>query len=576
MVTEMKTKFDFSHLRDLFIAETSVSKNKCVPYAQSAFAKKWVGNVGAGSIESLENRATLKFLSSNDKCETFNLLGTSRFERNEVMVRAREFLTRLFQPIYDGRRHDIADSSIAWLLRDGPGASHGVEGETFLDKNAVGALTTTSSKMHDYYYGLISGTPLELVEIERSVRHPVRVVKGSKLAFAPKSADEVRALATEPSLNMKLQLAIGEVITDRLRRIGIDLATQQEKNRELARRGSVDGSLATIDLSSASDSVSLKLVQWLLGGCQGLLWYLSTFRSPQMVLPKCGSSVYLHMVSTMGNGFTFPLETAIFLAICVGVARTKGVSICWKGRDINFGVFGDDIIVPEALYEDVVTSLIFAGFTPNMDKCHHGADPFRESCGADWHRGYNVRGVYLRSLTDDGETYSAINRLNVWSTKHGIPIPRTIRYLMSNLEGDVLYVPMYEGDDAGFRIQLRDIPATYKFPRPSTTMLIKLGASPRYPAGIIYRKLMAHPVKERVISRDGELRLRYRLHPCGCERAFIAGFIRGDTLTRRSFRVKRRVAMDVSVGWDTPRDEHIDSLRYVGAINNFRLNCCLN
>lgn len=214
---------------------------------------------------------------------------------------------------------------------------------------------------------------------------PLGVTQGSKLAFVPKDARTHRSIAIEPSLNLFLQKGIGLAIRRRLhRRWNLDL-TSQTRNQELARTGSIDNSYATIDLSSASDTIARGVVERLLP--PKWMKLLSLARSPFTVVD--GSQWLLAKWSSMGNGYTFELETAIFAALVRCVIEPSD----WKeGR---WAVYGDDIIVPTYAYEDLCRVLSFYGFTLNDRKTFHNG-PFRESCGADYYLGKPVRPFYLK------------------------------------------------------------------------------------------------------------------------------------------------------------------------------------
>lgn len=79
-----------------------------------------------------------------------------------------------------------------------------------------------------------------------------------------KNAKTDRPICIEPHLNMVLQKMYGGVISKRLQRFGIDTRTQHSVNVKLAKSCSIDGQMATIDLSSASDTISSELVRNLL------------------------------------------------------------------------------------------------------------------------------------------------------------------------------------------------------------------------------------------------------------------------------------------------------------------------
>lgn len=159
----------------------------------------------------------------------------------------------------------------------------------------------------------------------------------------------------------------------------------QGRNQNLAREGSLTGALATLDLISASDTVATGLVEHLLP----LPWYemLAYGRTSWCKLPS-GRIIRLQQFSSMGNGFTFPLQTLIFWAL---------VCTCVKARDRKLvSVYGDDIICPVYAVPRVRELLHAAGFWINESKSY-SAGRFRESCGADWLDGINVRPFYVKA-----------------------------------------------------------------------------------------------------------------------------------------------------------------------------------
>jgi hypothetical protein len=154
----------------------------------------------------------------------------------------------------------------------------------------------------------------------------------------------------------------------------------------------------------------------------------------------------------MGNAFTFPLQTIFFTSLVVGAYRALDRKIEQPRGDAlgNFAVFGDDIIVLEEAYNLVVRMLTFSGFSVNYDKSFNQG-LFRESCGHDYYNGHNVRGVYLKKLLDDHDCYSAFNRLVLWSARNDVILEHSLKYLMDRVS-KVLFVPLHEDDEAGFKV----------------------------------------------------------------------------------------------------------------------------
>jgi len=108
-----------------------------------------------------------------------------------------------------------------------------------------------------------------------------------------------------------------------------------------------------------------------------------------------GRWVRLEKFSSMGNGFTFELETLIFAALTCAAVRENG-GLGQLGKDVF--VFGDDIIAPDSQFRNVESVLKYFGFALNEEKSFYGAVPFRESCGGDYFAGQPVRGYYLKQL----------------------------------------------------------------------------------------------------------------------------------------------------------------------------------
>ena len=213
----------------------------------------------------------------------------------------------------------------------------------------------------------------------------LKPVLGNRIVTVPKNAKTDRVIAIEPLFNMYFQKGIGGVMRNCLRRVGVDLNSQL-LNQELARVGSADGTLATIDLSSASDSIAMEVVDEMLPPC----WVsaIKATRSPYGVLPS-GEIITYQKVSSMGNGFTFELESLIFWALAESAIEYL------KLEDRRLAVYGDDLIVPVEAVGLLVDVLALLGFTTNSKKTF-SAGPFRESCGKHFFLGTEVTPFYVR------------------------------------------------------------------------------------------------------------------------------------------------------------------------------------
>lgn len=219
----------------------------------------------------------------------------------------------------------------------------------------------------------------------------------NKVTFVPKTALTHRAIAIEPMMNVYLQLGVGGYFRRVLKRAGCDL-DDQTRNQRLARYGSLHhGPLdpVTLDLEMASDTLCTELVRELIPPD----WFdlLNALRSHKGLLD--GEEIHWNKFSSMGNGFTFELESMIFLALSEACSDHFGVTRrsheAFENGYQHISVYGDDLVVPSMLAEPFIRILRFAGFRVNSEKSFTSG-PFRESCGEDYYEGTAVRSFYLK------------------------------------------------------------------------------------------------------------------------------------------------------------------------------------
>jgi hypothetical protein len=247
---------------------------------------------------------------------------------------------------------------------------------------------------------------------------------GNKVITVPKDATENRTIAIEPGLNLWFQLAVGEMIKKRLLRCGVDLRYQSDHpkggktNQSLAYHSSKTGVNATIDFSSASDSISTGVIREL---------FLNTviYDGEEVVLPtwhsvmdSCRSHYGLQggtqrkweKFSSMGNGFTFPLESLLFYAVA-SCCVDHYASMTGHKPEGEVSVYGDDVIIPVVCLDTFSLMSDFYGFTINAKKSHYSSQ-FRESCGGHFYRGADVKPVFLKEhLSDVLSVYKLANNV---------------------------------------------------------------------------------------------------------------------------------------------------------------------
>lgn len=210
----------------------------------------------------------------------------------------------------------------------------------------------------------------------------------SKLTFVPKSYKTHRSIAWEDGATAFYQQGLYRTILPwmlRDRRTPIDDCTQ---HWWLANLGSRTREYATIDLSSASDSISNQWLRDTLCGTE-FGFALQTLRSSHAEYK--GGLVNLPMYASMGSALCFPTMCNVLRSVCEATIIDSGD----KPRDSSFSVYGDDIIIEQKYVDNLLERLTRLGFIPNTDKSFFTSFPFRESCGSEWYNGVDVRPVRI-------------------------------------------------------------------------------------------------------------------------------------------------------------------------------------
>lgn len=300
----------------------------------------------------------------------------------ELFSEVRHFISRVLGPL----------GYPQIFLRENGGHSNGAS--TRVKRSEVAALIKLTGKVHlsnsasSHWRAMFKDSMAEDQQFE--------LCETSELFTVPKKSDIDRVACKEPEGNMLMQRKIGQHISRRLRKYGIDLR-DQTRNQKLA-KDAVRLGLATIDLSSASDSITRSVVF----NSLPFEWYslLDDLRVKETLI---NDEVHtLQMFSSMGNGFTFELESLIFYAVTKVVARRLAI----RG---TISVFGDDIIAPCAMVPALTCVFGYLGFILNPKKTH-SKGLLRESCGAHYHNGFDVSPFYIRR--EVATIVDLINHLN--------------------------------------------------------------------------------------------------------------------------------------------------------------------
>jgi len=400
--------------------------------------------------DDLKTKAINTFLETQTRIASIDLMEP---RLAGVLHNARRFIARWLGP-YDEEEHRS-------LCRFGRRASVGIPGRLACEA-ARWELPISGSKcqiewfdaemrgidaVQNYWMHQLESDPPSK---ERSIYHEIDTLK---LTFVPKTYKALRGIVPNSTIGSYMSYGLGEMMRKRLKRIGYNIKTLQKRHRELAQIASDWDNLATVDLSSASDSISVALVQQLFP--EDWFAVLCKSRIGKLKLPGTNTPVQMETFCTMGVGYTFPLQTMVFLALVKGIQQYM-YPLVHPG---TVSVYGDDLIYPVDYHKWVTFFFGKAGFVINQEKSF-SSGPFRESCGGDYYRSVDVRpfqpeggGAKIRGgKSYEAVLYKMINGLLFrWSEYE---VRRTLLYLVSELERNgslIKRVPCDFPDDAGIK-----------------------------------------------------------------------------------------------------------------------------
>lgn len=354
---------------------------------------------------NLRKEGEKKFIAAEESCsrtnERFRLrtqgcVANPRVE--QVLSLAQQKIAHILGPIPSLEQLDFSF---------GPGANLGVRGDTSVFDKVSATLECT------YAFSSVAGEflaefPGWIAPDSVATLHPVN---GSELTFVPKNAKTDRPICIEPLLNGLYQKGVGLYLKERLRRFGVNLL-DQSINQRLAKTA-VFRELSTVDFSSASDTIAFNLVLDLLP-CE---WFefLDVARSPCFYYE--GEWYPFQKFTSMGNAYTFELETLIFYALACASSEVCGIEV---RTGENLHVYGDDVIVPQGAFDLFAEVSEYCGFELNRQKTFREG-VFYESCGCDYFLGDNVRPYRLkRRLNQPLEAIYAANTLRRMSVRFSL------------------------------------------------------------------------------------------------------------------------------------------------------------
>jgi hypothetical protein len=316
-----------------------------------------------------------------------------------------------------------------WLFRDfSPGEPFPKHGSGAVSERGVRGATEKCTSLVDVgvdpkvelllrpYSDVLPGSTTLPVLLEQSTRSSM-----SRLKFVPKNWKTTRSICMEPVGFQYAQQMVRTWIEDHVKACplkGHVFIEDQMVNQLACWHGSVSGQVDTIDLSSASDSVSFELVKQVFP--PSVYRLLLATRSRTVELPD-GSVHVPNKYAPMGSALCFPIQSVLYSAVVLAAAFSNlygldlvedslegynldaAYTVCfgkntpsWTSAFEPFFIYGDDIIVDTTLTSTVIRALISLHFEVNEEKSYTGKLAYRESCGIHTLNGYDVTPLVLK------------------------------------------------------------------------------------------------------------------------------------------------------------------------------------
>lgn len=280
--------------------------------------------------------------------------------------------------------------------------------------------TIGPSRVTDVLSTLVENGRLRRINIMPDSHAPRITIPGdiqARVEFVPKDLTKLRSICCEPGMLQWGQQSVLHAFEDlfkqsRYVRMFVRL-DDQSYNRLSAQYGSLSRRVDTLDLSSASDRLSWRLVSSIFPD-----YVLNLLAGTRSMTATCDGLVFnLHKFAPMGSGVCFPVQTLVYLCICLhsynevmygtGFSSRREVyrllNSFEKGGShyVSSGFepircYGDDIIVDCRATDRVISNLTAAGFAVNTSKSFTGTHPFRESCGGYYFNGSDVSPFSLK------------------------------------------------------------------------------------------------------------------------------------------------------------------------------------
>lgn len=398
--------FDFPHFCKMF-ADVPLEKGSIEEFKRDYLLEQLKDKYPLGDLslpeKEREAAGLRKLLAANDRCREINELGydtsvVDALTLSSILQVAANHARRILGGFsYNVYKHSAfsngATTCRTYKKRD-----------TYFKYNGTGTPIEVSGRALSRLRSLINCTPLWC---EIGGADNIMINNMDKVTFVEKNATEKRAIVPQQAGNVCLQKGPAYHLKKCLKRVGIDLS-DQTRNQELARIASISRCYATIDCKNASALMNYRIVWDVIPS--ELFTELDALRNTHGKYQSGDDfeTIDWQMFSSMGNGYNFELESLLFYVLALAACEKHGDYIG------EVSVYGDDIIVPLSCAPFVMDVLEAVGFEMNRKKTHIKGN-FRESCGAHYLNGIDVKPFYIKKeVKTISDVIRICNRIRQW------------------------------------------------------------------------------------------------------------------------------------------------------------------
>ena len=412
-----------------------------IKYQMNSLFKKYRFHVDARDSDELERSTLAKFEAHQEKLGAIHVRST---RANMVIKKARKIIKSILG--------DFDSDELTIDMKVGSKSHIGCPlSQAYLDLklSCQEGFTSTRAAADWFVKTYLPLDPILSRLLKSCGLKEVTAAEVLKLVLVPKSWKTLRLITPLAMVNLFYSYGYSKMVERRLSKAGLNIKTLQQRHRKLVKRFSQSLRYATVDLSSASDS----LVRWLLIALLPRKWWNALKGCLTKVMTVNGRSLECLTALPMGNAATFPIETLVFYALTDAIRQLLelgGFTSC----------YGDDIICRSEIVPYMEEVFPEMGLFLNREKTFTKTC-FRESCGADYYRGVSVRPFFfpgesakLTRSKYEAYLYKVYNGLrSKWSEEE---IPQTLRMLiieisMISTRSGILRVPRHYSDEAGIK-----------------------------------------------------------------------------------------------------------------------------